>query len=166
MKLVKLMPLLALLFFVACNNPNKEDDADDMDDMSEQANYTNPDEMNTHWVDAWNNNQPDSLDAMTADDAVLLMEGGKMYDRDSISSWYKNGAAWMKNLKTKSEIKNSGDHIAYEAGTYSHNSKNDSIDTKYEGTYVVIWERDSLDWKVKVMSITDKSADSTATDME
>lgn len=163
MKLVKLFPLLALLFFVACNNPNKEDDADD---MAEEANYTNPDEMNRNWINAWNNNQPDSLEAMTADDAVLMMEGGKMFNRDSISSWYKNGASMIEGLKTQVKASNSDDHFAYEAGTYSHAAKNDSTGTKYEATYVVIWERDSLDWKVKVMSITDKTPDSTATEME
>lgn len=163
MKLLKLIPLFALLIFVSCDNPNRE--ADDQEEMAEE-NYTNPDDMNRNWVAAWNSNQPDSLESMTADDAVLLMEGGKMYDRDSISSWYKNGSAMIKDLKTNVELKHSDDHMAYEAGTYSHGSKNDSTDVKYEGTYVVIWERDSLDWKVKVMSITDKTPDSTATEME
>ena len=163
MKLIKLIPLLAFLFFVACNNPNKDSSADN---MAEKANYTNPDEMNRDWINAWNNNQPDSLEAMTADDAVLMMEGGEMFNRDSISSWYKNGASMMKDLKTNVEMKSSDDHMAYEAGTYSHASKNDSTDVKYEGTYVVIWERDSLDWKVKVMSITDKTPDSTSAEME
>lgn len=163
MKLLKLIPLFALLIFASCDNPNRK--TDDREEMAEE-NYTNPDEMNRNWIEAWNTNQPDSLESMTADDAVLLMEGGEMYNRDSISSWYKNGAAMMKDLKTNVEIKNSNDHMAYEAGTYSHGNKNDSIGRTYEGTYVVIWERDSLDWKVKVMSITDKAPDSTATEME
>ncbi|WP_159039890.1 DUF4440 domain-containing protein [Christiangramia fulva] len=161
MKVFKLFPLFVLLIFASCDNQNRENE-----NMEEETSFTNPEEMNRNWVNAWNSNQPDSLEAMTADDAVLLLEGGKMYDRDSISSWYEKGASMMKDLKTNAEIKNSDDHFAYEAGTYSHNYKNDSTDTKYEGTYVVIWERDSLDWKVKVMSITDKAPDSTAANME
>ncbi len=163
MKLIKLMPLLALLLFVACDNQKKDDDAED---MAEEANYKSPAQVSSSWVGAWNNNQPDSLEAMTADDAVLLMDGGEMLNRDSISTWYKNGAAMMKDLKTTAEIKNSTDHMAYEAGTYAHHSKNDSIDNTYEGAYVVIWERDSLDWKVKVMSITNKVPDSSMAENE
>ncbi len=164
MKVLKLIPLFTLLIFAACDNSNRE--ANDQEGMADEANYTNPGEMNRNWIAAWNTNQPDSLEAMTADDAVLMIEGGKMYNRDSISSWYKNGAAMMRDLKTNAEAQNSDDHFAYEAGTYSHGYKNDSTNTKYEGTYVVIWERDSLDWQVKVMSITDKTPDSTAADME
>lgn len=160
MKLLKLIPLFALLIFASCDNNRETDDQEEM----VEDNYTNPDEVNRNWIAAWNSNQPDSLEAMTADDAVLLLEGGKMYDRDSISSWYENGSAMMKDLQTNVEIKNSTDHMSYEAGTYSHGMKNDSTNAKYEGTYVVIWERDSLDWKIKVMSITDKTPDSTATE--
>ena len=53
--------------------------------MAEQAEVHDPAEANKQWVDAWNRNNPQELDTLTATDAVLYMEGETM-KADSIKS--------------------------------------------------------------------------------
>lgn len=157
MKLLKLFPLLALMMLVSCNTGKKEKAEEKEEGMAEMR---TSDESMKDWVAAWNHNDAQSVQAGMADDAVLLMDGMAKTD-DSVASWIKNGTAMMKDLKTKTVMKNSGDNIAYEAGTFSHSSKeNDSL--KFEGTYTVVWERmkgenNKSDWKIKVMSVSDKT---------
>ncbi|MCM8569422.1 nuclear transport factor 2 family protein [Gramella jeungdoensis] len=160
MKFLKLIPLFALMCFIGCDNPNKED-ADDMEEME----VRDPSETNKEWMDAWNANDPDKLQSLTAENAVLYLDG-EAYPTDSINPWYNNNAPMMRDLKTSPELKYSSDSIAYEAGTYRHMVKEDSLNTPHEGTYTVIWERDEDDWKVRFMNITEKHTDTTATENE
>ncbi len=163
MKLIKLMPFMAMLIFIGCDNSSREaDDADEM--LAEEVTMRDPAEVNKEWEDAWNQNDPQKLESMTADDAVLFMSG-EINESDSLSSWYKMVAPDMKDLKTTTESKGQGKDFAYMAGTFSHGSKQDSTE-HYQGTYTFIWERDSTDWKIKVMSINDKVADSSAVENE
>lgn len=159
MKFLKLMPLFVLLCLVGCNDSNR-DKAE-----TEEMEIRDPSETNQEWMDAWNNNDPDKLESLTASDAVLYMDG-EAYETDSISSWYQNNAPMMRDLNTTPEINYSNDSVAYEAGTYRHMIKEDSLNTPHEGTYTVIWERDDNDWKVKFMNITEKDRDTTSTQNE
>lgn len=157
MKLLRLFPLLVLMMLVSCNTGKKEKPEDKKAEMAEMR---TSDESMKDWIAGWINNDAQTVQDAMADDAVVLMDGMTKTD-DSIASWIKNGTAMMKGLKTTSVKKNSGDNIAYEAGTFSHSSKeNDSL--KFEGTYTVIWERmkgkdNKSDWKIKVMSVSDKN---------
>lgn len=160
MKFLKLIPLFALLCFVGCDNPN-EKEADDMEEME----VRDPSETNKEWMNAWNANDPDKLQSLTADNAVLYMDG-QAYESDSISSWYQNSAPMMRDLNTSPELTYSSDSIAYEVGTYRHMVKEDSLNTPHEGTYTVIWERAEDDWKVRFMNITEKHTDTTSTGNE
>ena len=163
MKLLKLLPVFALLLFVRCGDHEKE--TDDMDDMAQQAEVRDPADANKQWIDAWNRNNPQELDTLTSADAVLYMEGETM-NTDSIRSWYNNVAPMMKDLKTSPEVEYSNEEVAYEAGTYSHGIKNDSLEGTYEGTYTFIWKKMDNDWKIQVMNIAGKEEDTTSTDME
>ncbi|CAL68017.1 nuclear transport factor 2 family protein [Christiangramia forsetii] len=164
MKLLKFLPLFALLFIYSCNDAEKKE-TDDMDDMAEQAEIRDPAESNKQWIDSWNSNDVATLDSLTSSSAVLYMEGGSM-SSDSIRAWYKNAAPMMKALKTQPEANYSGKDIAYEAGTYSYQIKGDSLNNTYNGAYTLIWKKTNNDWKLQVMNITDKASDSTATEME
>lgn len=159
MKFLKLIPLFALLCFIGCDDSKRE--ADDMEEME----VRDPSETNKEWMDAWNANDPDKLQSLTADNAVLYMDG-EAFESDSISAWYKNNAPMMKDLNTSPELKYSSDSIAYEVGTYRHMVKEDSLNTPHEGTYTVIWERADDDWKVRFMNITEKHTDTTSTENE
>ncbi len=159
MKLFKLLPVFALLFLSSCDDQKKE--ADDKEEMAETTEVRDPAEASAQWIDAWNRNNPQELDTLTSADAVLYMQGKHM-SADSIRSWYNMAAPMMKGLKTNPEVKYSNNEIAYEAGTYSHHMKNDSLNTKYEGTYTFIWKKMDNDWKVEVMNITDREMDTTA----
>ena len=160
MKLLKILPLLALLFLSGCEEKKEADDIDDMDDMAEQAEVRDPAEASKQWINAWNRNNPRELDTLTSADAVLYMEGNNM-NADSIRSWYKNAAPMMKDLSTNPEVEYSNKEIAYEAGTYSHGIKSDSLNNTYEGTYTLIWKKMDNDWKLQVMNIAGKEADTT-----
>ncbi|MGA9326930.1 MAG: hypothetical protein WCE57_14405 [Salegentibacter sp.] len=164
MKLLKLFSLLALLMIFACNNNQKESDM-----TTAEADMWNPDEGMKDWIDSWNNNDAQGLKDVTADDAVLLMDGTEV-SSDSIDAWIDNNSAVMKDLKSKTLVENSSDNIAYQSGTYNHNlNNNDSI--HYAGSYTVIWEKmegNSSDttqhnmWKIKLMDIATEHQDSTA----
>lgn len=55
-------------------------------------------------------------------------------------------------------MKNSGDNIVYEAGTYTHGMReNDTLEL--EGTYTVIWERmtEKNEWEIKLIDISPKN---------
>ncbi|MDX1762635.1 MAG: nuclear transport factor 2 family protein, partial [Christiangramia sp.] len=147
----------------SCEDVKKE--TDDKDDMTEQAEVRKPSEANTQWIDAWNRNNPQELDTLTATDAVLYMQGEEM-NADSIRSWYNNAAPMMKDLKITEEVKYSGKDVAYMAGTYNHGVKNDSTNTTYEGTYTFIWKKAGNDWKIQVMNITDREPEPAANEEE
>jgi len=164
MKLLKFLPVAALLFFSSCNDTDRKE-ADDMDNMAQEAEVRDPAEVNKEWIDSWNKNDADALDSLTSSDAVLYMEGSSM-NADSIRAWYKNAAPMMKGLRAKSEVSYSGKDIAYDAGTYSHQIKGDSLSNTYNGAYTLIWKKTDNDWKLKVLNITDKTPDSTATQTE
>lgn len=166
MKLFKLFPLLALLMIIACNNNRKEPKNDQ---MVAETDMWQPDEGMKDWIDAWNKNDAQSLKDVTADDAVLLMDGTEV-SSDSISAWIDNNSAVMKDLKTKALLENSSDKIAYQSGTYNHHlNNNDTL--QYSGSYTVIWEKmeakpnDTTQhnmWKIKLMDIATQHKDSTA----
>ncbi|GAA4308671.1 hypothetical protein GCM10023115_36710 [Pontixanthobacter gangjinensis] len=157
MKLINCLPLLLLILTISCAD---QKEAEDKEEIAE-ADIRKPAEANAQWVDAWNRNNPKELDTLTANDAVLYMEGQQM-NADSIRSWYNNAAPMMKDLKTNAQVEYATGDIAYEAGTYSHGIKNDSLNTTYEGTYTFIWKKSNNDWKLQVMNITDKEQDTTA----
>ncbi len=160
MKLFKLIVIMVFTLFLSCdNNPREEPE-----EIAETE-VRDPAEANKEWIDAWNQNDPDKLQEMTSNDAVLYMQGRSRI-ADSISAWFQNSAPNMKDLSTTPEIQNSNDSIAYEAGTYSHGSKQDTLNTTFEGTYTVIWERADDDWQIKVMNITQKQMDTTSMENE
>ncbi|MAM19751.1 MAG: nuclear transport factor 2 family protein [Christiangramia sp.] len=160
MNFFKMIPLVALTFFISCNEAHEE--ADDVDDMkAEEANMQKPEDASKDWIAAWNNNDPASLDSLTGPGASLYMQG-KQVDSDSISSWYQVAAPQMENLETQSTASYSGKDVAYEAGSYQHQLKGDSLDMTYRGAYTIIWKRQGDNWKIDVMNIADDmSSDST-----
>lgn len=155
MKMYKLLPFLGILLILgACQNEAKEEVAEE-EVMVEDT--WDADEAMADWRDAWNKNDAKSLEAVTAEDVVLLFDG-KAHRQDSVSAWIENSASWMKNLRTTSVMKNKGENFAYEAGTYTHaTTENDTM--QMGGTYTVIWERngDQNEWVIKLMDITPKT---------
>ncbi len=154
MKMYRLLPFLVLLLiFGACQDREREV-ADDEEMMAEEADTWDEDQAMANWRDAWNQNDAQSLEAATADDAVLLLNG-KAHKQDSVSLWIQNSSSWMKDLRTTSVMKNKDDNIAYEAGTYTHaTTENDTM--QMGGTYTVIWERNGNqnEWSIKLMDIS------------
>lgn len=150
MKLLKLTPVLALLLVLgACNDRERE--AAEVEEVVVEDNWDADEAMNT-WRDDWNANDSTSLRAATANDAVLFIEG-KAHRNDSVSAWINNSASWMNRLETTPVVKNKGEKFAYEAGTYTHSTReNDTL--QMQGTYTVIWERMGEDWKIKLMDIS------------
>lgn len=163
MKMYTLLPLLALLLTIASCQDREREVADEDDIMAEEADTWNVDQAMTNWRDAWNQNDAQSLEAATADDAVLFLNG-KAQREDSVSVWIENSSSWMKDLRTTSVMKNKTGNVAYEAGTYTHSStENDTMQAS--GTYTVIWERsgDQSDWAIKLMDISPQNQMDTLT---
>ena len=152
MKTYKLLPFLAwLLIFGACQDREREVAEDE--EVMVQDDW-DADQAMTDWRDAWNQNDAQSLEGVTADDAVLFFNG-KVRRQDSVSAWIQNSASWMKNLRTTTVMKNKAENFAYEAGTYTHaTTENDTL--QMGGTYTVIWERngDQNEWSIKLMNIS------------
>ncbi|APG60977.1 YybH family protein [Christiangramia salexigens] len=156
MKLFRLFTIISLLILISCADKEAE-----KEEKTTAQDVRKPSEVKKDWIDAWNTNNAEKLQQSTSDDAVLLMQGEAM-GRDSIRSWYNESAPMMKDLRTEVKMMNYSDNIAYEGGTYVYNIKGDSLKTKYEGVYTIIWERTKDDWQVKLMSITGKTPDSTS----
>lgn len=152
MKMYKLLPFLALLLILgACQDREKEEPVEEEVMMEDEW---DADQAMTDWRDAWNQNDAQSLEAATADDAVLFFNG-KALRQDSVTAWIQNSASWMKNLRTTSVMKNKAENFAYEAGTYTHaTTENDTM--QMAGTYTVIWERSGgeNEWAIKLMDVS------------
>ena len=152
MKTYKLLPFLAwLLIFGACQDREREVAEDE--EVMVQDDW-DADQAMKDWRDAWNQNDAQSLEGVTADDVVLFFNG-KVHRQDSVSDWIQSSASWMKNLRTTTVMKNKAENFAYEAGTYTHaTTENDTL--QMGGTYTVIWERngDQNEWSIKLMNIS------------
>ncbi|MFD0978006.1 YybH family protein [Salinimicrobium gaetbulicola] len=154
MKLIKLIPLLALLFFMGACGENRSEEVVEEDEMvAEEADMWDSNKAMTDWRDAWNKNDAAAVESMTADDATLFLNG-KAHTQDSVTAWIQNSSSWMKDLKTTSVYKDRGEEFAFEAGTYTHSHKeNDTL--SMQGTYTVIWERgDGKEWAIKLMDVS------------
>lgn len=156
MKLIKLMPLLALfMIFGSCEN-NRNTEAEE---VVVEEEVEDPNEVFTMWTDAWNSGDAQLVRSMVADDAVLVMNGSEV-SQDSIASWIDESAGAMKDLRQTSLQKNNSGTMAYDTGNFSHGVKgNDTL--QYKGTYTFIYERpEGTDqWKAVVMDITDEPAE-------
>lgn len=145
---------MALLFLMGACGENKTEEAVEEEEMvAEEVDMWDSDKAMTDWRDAWNKNDPMAVEAMTADDVTLFMNG-KAHKQDSVTSWIKNSSSMMKNLKTSPVYKDKGEDFAFEAGTYIHNTQqNDTLQMK--GTYTVIWERgDDKEWAIKLIDVS------------
>lgn len=151
MKMYKLLPFLGLLLILgACQDKEREEP--ETENMETEEEFTDPDQVIADWSDAWNSNDPQQVDEMIADDAVLILDG-KEVQQDSMTAWMERTSTYMKNLNMRSQKKGTGEMMAYDAGSYTHTYTNDS--TQYKGFYTFIWERDGSEWQVKVLNISD-----------
>lgn len=150
MKTLKSMGLMSLLLlFMSCGD-GREEQAEEV--VTSEVEMENADEVMTDWRNAWNNSDPDALQELTGNDAVLLLNGREVA-KDSIMAWYRNSTQMVRELETNSTVQNSGEDIAYEAGTYTHAMPEDS-NVQVQGTYTVVWERENDEWKVRLMNIS------------
>ena len=151
MKLYKIMPLVSLLFLLgACQDQPEvaEEEAVVVEEVP------SADEVITRWAEAWNSGDAQNVENMTADDAVLLLNGTEV-PRDSIAAWLEFSGNNMRDLEMVSDYQGAQGQVAYDSGTYRHGFANDT--TIYNGTYTFIWERaegEPEDWKVKVIHIS------------
>lgn len=163
MKLLNLVPVLALFFiFGACND--RTGTAENETVVTEEE-MEDPDAVFTAWNDAWNSGSAEEILNMTADDAVLVMNGTEV-SRDSISAWINESSAVMQDLELNAIQKNNFNNVAYETGNFDHGLKeNDTL--RFAGTYTFIYEKPEGEnqWKVKVMNITDRVEEEEMPDM-
>lgn len=154
MRVLNLFSFFSILFLlVSCGE--KEDRTVEVDEtVATQVEFQDPNEAIDNWTVAWNSNDPSQIQALTADDAVVVIDGHEM-PKDSIASFIQEGGSIMKNLKTTSLKKGSNENFAYDTGTYTHTYTTDTTQ-QYQGSYTFIWERtnDESEWRVKAMNIT------------
>lgn len=153
MKTLKLTPLFLVFLLGACGEKREADDSDTME--TTQQVFQDPEEAMTKWNNAWNSQDPQQIQILTASDAVLVLNGNEV-SADSIPGFYQAAGSTMKDLQLRSLKKGISDYMAYDTGTYNHSYTNDT--TSYKGSYTFIWERtaDESEWKVKAMNITDQ----------
>lgn len=155
MKLFKLLPLLGVML-VSCQDGQRE--SNENDPMAEQTRTDtisrDTDEVFSDWEEAWKSNDPQNVRDLTAEDAILLLNG-QLSPGDSIEPWIERSSTGMRDLQMESRLQNSSDRIVYDVGTYSHGYQGDTV--QYRGAYTFIWERTNGDWEVKVMNISTMS---------
>lgn len=155
MKLLRIIPFLALLMLWSCGDQEKEAD----EEVVVEEEMVNPDEVISQWEQAWSSNQPQNVKDQMSGDAVLVMNG-EQFPKDSLASWVDMAGSGMKDLQMTSLQKGSSDGIIYDSGTFSHNVReNDTL--HFEGTYTFIWEKaeGSDEWKIALMDISDARDD-------
>lgn len=153
MERIKNVTLWLLLILIGISCQDRETREVEDEEVIQEDTW-NADEAMTQWRDAWNQNDAQALQSVTADDAVLLLNG-RVHREDSVTNWMENSSSWMKDLNTSSAMKNKGVDLAYEAGSYTHRTtENDTLEMR--GTYTVIWERNGNEneWEIKLMDIS------------
>lgn len=161
MKSLYLIFVCSLLILSSCENSPGQDATEE---MAAKETLRDPMEANQLWVEAWNQNNPQQLDSLTASKAFLYMEGNSM-PAESIRAWYKEAAPMMEDLKINSLMSYAGENVAYDSGTYIHGVKGDTTETSYEGTYTFIWKREGDNWKMEVININDRTQDTISSEM-
>lgn len=155
MKTFKLLFVLSLFVFLSsCRENEKEITENAENELVTGQEVPNSDEVIENWNNAWSSNDTAQVRAMTADDAVLVLNG-REFPQDSLDAWVQAAGAVMKDLQMQSLKKGSTENMAYDTGTYSHTYTTDT--TQYAGSYTFIWERsnDENEWKVKAMNISE-----------
>lgn len=149
---------MAAFAFVGCNNaPDREKELSA--DQAQDSNTPTSSHFTQRWDDAWNQNNADSIQGLLASDVVFLVDGQELSDEER-DQWLLENSAVMKDLKTTSEVDNTTTDMVYQAGTYTHGIKNDTM--ALDGSFTLIWERDQEQgqrdpWKVKLMHISQKA---------
>lgn len=167
MRKLNLFSFLALLiFFISCGeNENRDVTEAEVEDMLTVQETPDSEEILEDWNQAWNSNDPARVQAMVADDAVLVLNGNE-FPQDSLGAWIQAATAAMRDLELQSLKEGSTGNLAYDTGIFSHTYANDT--TQYAGSYTFIWEQsneEENDWKVKVMNIADAQALGVETNM-
>lgn len=154
MKMFNLFSFFSILLFVASCGDKEERTVELDDTVATEMEYQDPDEAVENWATVWNSNDPAQIQAHTAEDVVVVLNGTEL-PKDSIGAFIQASGTAMKDLKMISLKKGSSENIAYDTGTYSHTYSTDST-TQYRGSYTFIWERsnDENEWKVKAMNIS------------
>ncbi len=166
MRLMNSLAILALMLVLGSCQDGQRDTPDDeamaaqtqMDTMARDT-----DQVIQDWEEAWKSNDPQNVRDMTADDAILMLNG-QLSHGDSIEPWMERSSVNMRDLQMESRLRNSSERIAYDTGTYSHGYQGDTV--QYRGAYTFIWERTNGDWEVKVMNISSMSAEDMEMEME
>lgn len=153
MKMLNLFSFFSLLLLLASCGEKESQQVEADDTLATQQEFQDPDEAIENWTNAWNSNDPTQIQAQTADDVVVVIDGQEM-PKDSIPGFIEEGGTMMKDLQVMSLKKGSTDNIAYDTGTFTHTTTTDTTQ-QHQGTYTFIWERtdDENEWKVKAMNI-------------
>lgn len=152
--MIKLLPMsMCLLMLISCGEaPENQDEAVLAEEEIAEVPEWDPREGMEQWADRWNRQDAAGLNAVTAEEAILL-KAGETFRRDSVRVWIDTNAPVMRNLDLQPEVTDISGDIAYEAGTYTHNiANNDTLEIA--GAYTIVWQRqDDGTWKVQLMDI-------------
>ena len=161
MKKLRFLPLIALLLLTgACEQSmNREGEEEPIVPEEAQEEFEDPEVVIQEWEDAWTSNNVEELQNLTADDAVLVLNGREVM-QDSLAGFLENAGAQMQDLQMESIASGSTDRMVYDTGIYEHTYKNDTA-TTYRGSYTFIWERPEgeQEWQVAVMNISNEHED-------
>lgn len=155
MRTLKLFSFFTLFIFLySCGETENREAEMEEEDMVTTQEVPDADEAIEGWGDAWNSNDPEQVRAMTADDAILVLNGQE-FPQDSVGVWIDEATSVMEDLELRTIRKETTDDVAYATGIYTHSYTEDT--TQYAGSYTFIWERsdEENDWKVKVMNIAE-----------
>ena len=139
--------LFMALFMAACSKP-----ADD-----QQVNVA---DLNKKFINAWNNQQADSVIALLADDAQFL-QGETHYKTKAevTENWVKKTMGTITNLKTNVVSSGIDTKIAYEAGTFSVDvpARGPEEPNAFgEGNFMLLWKKAADGkWKLSYAQLED-----------
>ena len=138
--------LFALLFLASCAKKETE--------------KVNVSALDSKFINAWNNKQPDSVIALLADDAQFL-QGDVRYNgkAEVADKWVKKTINNINNLKTSVVSSGTDEAMAYEAGTFSVDvpaQTPDEPNAYGEGNFMLLWKKDANGkWKLSYAQLED-----------
>ncbi len=148
------MKLLILCLFafsiLSCSNEPTEK-------ASEPA-AVNVDSLTSIFNAGWNNKDSAAIMNVVAENAIVMNDSVIHSGHNAIAdNWVSGGVRVISNIKTSSVIKNSGNLIAYDGGTYSLDlTPPGGPVLKERGNYSLIWTKQQDEtWKLSLIHIED-----------
>ncbi|NCA86964.1 MAG: nuclear transport factor 2 family protein [Clostridia bacterium] len=148
--------LTLLIFFISLISCNQTTTTSS--DTTSHGRMANVDSLTMAFLDGWNAHDSAAIMKTIADNAIVMNDSSIHTGTNAIArNWISGGVKVLSNIQTTSLIKEVGESIAYDGGTYTLDlTPPGGPVLKEEGNYSLVWSKQqSGDWKLTLIHIED-----------